>query len=834
MLDQGQNRMWARYFSFLAVSMLIIVINLYLGSLWAPHPPEGLPPVVSQEKEQKKEADSGEIGGKKNGENVETSIATSEKPTAPSVQKESPETGKTVLPEPPVRYVTLGSLDPESPYRMLVTLSTRGATISRLELNSPRYCDTEARGGYLGELFFEPPLDKGSLRVDVVGPGTPAALAGIRPGDVLVSIDDKPVEGIAGFREIMDKTHPGQTVSLAVRRGDQLLTLKAQLRRTPMAIIRREEGGPYSFEMTLAALGKERLADVRSRFEERMQETTDPLQKEVLYLQWLHSELPDIHLKSENWYLLPEDADPTKPETWTTASNEDTVAPRESVRFAQWLPDKNLVIVKRYELARVRPGKQEDHDDPSYHFTFQITAINVGKNPTSIAYELDGPNGLPTEGAWYARKMSNSWSAVGLRDVAIRLGKNGIKLVACSAIARDRWGAPWKDTENQLITALGVDAQYFSVILLPQREHPGDIWFGDARPIRIGAVEPNYEYLTNVSCRLQSVPAELKPGERLSHTFTVFAGPKRSDLLAHYQLDSLIQYGWFWFVADPMTRLLHIFHDYIVFNYGLAIILLTVVVRLLMFPISRKQALNAQKMQELQPEIKKIQEKYKDLQERNRATQELFRQHNYNPFSGCLVLFIQLPIFIGLYKALAIDVQLRQAPLISESIRWCSNLAAPDMLFDWSFLWPEWFNRGHGMFALGPYFNLLPVLTIVIFLWQQKRMMPPPADEQAAVQQKVMNFMMIFMGILFYKVPSGLCLYFIASSLWGMAEREILLKTVRKPDETRKPKRDWKKAWQKIQDSIPDWLKELVKAADKRYAEKMPREKRRPAKRTRV
>jgi YidC/Oxa1 family membrane protein insertase len=179
-------------------------------------------------------------------------------------------------------------------------------------------------------------------------------------------------------------------------------------------------------------------------------------------------------------------------------------------------------------------------------------------------------------------------------------------------------------------------------------------------------------------------------------------------------------------------------------------------------------------------------------------------------------------------------VELRQAPLISESIRWCSNLAAPDMLFNWSFLWPEWFNRGNGMFALGPYFNLLPVLTIVIFLWQQKRMMPPPADEQAAVQQKVMNFMMIFMGILFYKVPSGLCLYFIVSSLWSMAEREILLKTVKRPDGTKKPKRDWKKNWQKIQDSIPDWLKELIKAADKRYAEKMPREKLPPAKRTRV
>jgi YidC/Oxa1 family membrane protein insertase len=272
-----------------------------------------------------------------------------------------------------------------------------------------------------------------------------------------------------------------------------------------------------------------------------------------------------------------------------------------------------------------------------------------------------------------------------------------------------------------------------------------------------------------------------------------------------------------------MTKLLHLFHNYMVFNYGLAIILLTVIVRLAMLPISRKQALSAQKMQELQPEIKKIQEKYKDLQERNRATQELFRQHNYNPFSGCLVLFIQIPIFIGLYKALAIDVELRQAPLISESIRWCSNLAAPDMLFDWSFLWPEWFNRGQGMFGLGPYFNILPIITIIIFLWQQKKMMPPPTDEQAAMQQKVMSFMMIFMGILFYKVPSGLCLYFIASSLWGMAERQILLKTTRKRPDSRPRPRKPTQRWEQMRARLPKWLIELLRAADKNQSEKLAR-----------
>jgi YidC/Oxa1 family membrane protein insertase len=208
-------------------------------------------------------------------------------------------------------------------------------------------------------------------------------------------------------------------------------------------------------------------------------------------------------------------------------------------------------------------------------------------------------------------------------------------------------------------------------------------------------------------------------------------------------------------------------------NYGLAILMLTVLVRGCMFPLSRKQALGAQKMQELQPEIRRIQEKYKnDMEGRTKAQQELFRKHNYNPFSGCLVLFVQLPIFVALYRSLMVDIELRQAPLLSQGIRWCSNLAAPDMLFDWSGFMP-----GFLLGWLGPYFNLLPILTVVLFIVQQKMFMPPAVDEKAAQQQKMMQYMMVFIGVMFFKVASGLCIYFIASSLWGLAERKLLPKT---------------------------------------------------------
>ena len=230
-----------------------------------------------------------------------------------------------------------------------------------------------------------------------------------------------------------------------------------------------------------------------------------------------------------------------------------------------------------------------------------------------------------------------------------------------------------------------------------------------------------------------------------------------------------------------MQWILHFLYS-IVGNYGIAIILLTVMVRASMYPLSRKQALNMIKMQELQPELKKLQEKYKkDLEKRTKAQQDLFRKHNYNPMGGCLVMFLQLPIFLGLYRALMVDIELRQAPLFSENIRWCSNLAGPDMLFDWTSWMPDFVTQATGFLGLGPYFNLLPLFTVFLFIFQQKMFMPPPADEQQAMQQKIMKYMMVVIGFMFYKVASGLCIYFIASSLWGIAERKLLPKPA-KPD----------------------------------------------------
>ena len=269
----------------------------------------------------------------------------------------------------------------------------------------------------------------------------------------------------------------------------------------------------------------------------------------------------------------------------------------------------------------------------------------------------------------------------------------------------------------------------------------------------------------------------MPPGQRVRQELRLFAGPKQPEVLAEHGLADCIYYGWFGWPAQLLGGLLHQLSA--VGNYALAIIILTLIVRGLMFPLSRKAAINAQRMQELAPEFKKITEQYKDdMEGRMKAQRELYQRVGFNPMAGCLPMFLQLPIFIGLYRALSVDIELRQEP-VSTWTSWASNLAGPDMFYFWGDqVWDSIGGRGTGW--LGPYFNILPVIVVSLFLLQQKLFMPPATDEQTAMTQKMMTVMTMMMGLFFFRVPAGLCIYFITSSLWGICERILVKKTLPK------------------------------------------------------
>jgi YidC/Oxa1 family membrane protein insertase len=633
---------------------------------------------------------------------------------------------------------TLGSLDPADPARMLVTLSSRGATVERIELSSEQFHDQDDRSGYLGHLAAVTVPE--GCRIGVVGPGTPAARAGLAAGDVIVKLAGSPVADVWSLGDILAKTKPGQKVAIEIVRAGSPRSVEAVLERRPLEVVRPEfRGQPVAdpdgdrhdqLSFTLAIDSR----DGRRRGEDGR-------------------ELPGHELTDVDW------------ETETTGDG--------GVRFTRRLPG-GLTVAKEYRL--LPPAEAAD---AGYRLgltvTWQAAGAAAGRE-SIVTYALDGPTGLPTEGWWYAQRVARDWSSLAVRDVALRFSGEQTTLVSGLKIADQALTHPASTVrEGKPLSFAGVDALYFASALIPVAVGADAPALAEVRPIAVA--EPPAaarKKLVDVTPRLVSQEIVLAAGAATTHRYEIFAGPKKPDLLGQFgvagaAMDDLVYYGWFGWVARPLIALLHGLHA-VIGNYGIAIILLTVMVRGAMFPLSRRQAVSSQKMQALQPEMKALAEKYKNEPEkRTRATQELWRKHGVNPVSGCLPVFIQIPIFMGLYRSLATDVELRQAPLFSSAIRWCSNLAAPDMLWDWSKFLPDFLAAPEAW--LGPFLNLFPLVTIGLMLWQQKLFMPPAVDEQQKVQQQVMNYMMWFMALMFFKVPCGLCLYFIASSLWGIAER---------------------------------------------------------------
>jgi YidC/Oxa1 family membrane protein insertase len=433
--------------------------------------------------------------------------------------------------------------------------------------------------------------------------------------------------------------------------------------------------------------------------------------------------------------------------------------------FSFTSPDGKLKVFKRYWLEKVDLAKRklreaQDASSKGYELNFALSFENLSTEPQEeLYYRLQGPVGVPLEDAAIARVH---------RSVVAGFVQDSGKVKSSSLTAKEVVKAVDADDTKEWKTAIryiGVDVHYFVAMIVPGGDQSESPTIAVARPELIDRSPADIKY-SDISVELTSKPFTLaargKKGSSIEHTFTLYAGPKREDLLAEYEATDIIQYGWFGWIAQGMLWLMNLLHT-IGLPYGLAIIGLTIIVRLCMFPLSKKQAKSASKMKELQPRIAELKKKYgNDREKLARAQMELFAKHGANPLAGCIPVLLQLPIFIGLYQALSNAVDLRLAPF---PLTWIDNLAAPDALFQLGFTvpWLGWST-----------FNLLPIITIALFIVQMKMFTPPPTDEQTALQYKMMMYMSVFMGFLFYTVPSGLCIYFIASSLWGIGERKLL------------------------------------------------------------
>ena len=281
----------------------------------------------------------------------------------------------------------------------------------------------------------------------------------------------------------------------------------------------------------------------------------------------------------------------------------------------------------------------------------------------------------------------------------------------------------------------------------------------------------------------------------MAFKFACYLGPKaRTGLVdnAIYQkrdyvgvLDKGYASCTFVALAKLMTRLLIFFHDILFHNYGLAIIALVLIVRVILHPVTKKGQVNMVKMQErmqvMQPKLEEIKKKYaNDKAKLNQATMEVYRESGMSPAGQlltCLPMALQMPIWVALYTSLNYTVEMRHQPFCL----WIRDLTGTDAInawFGWHFQ-PFSIPLLSGMIGPIDSVNVLPIILSITMYFQQ-RFMPKAATahkreskspDQLAQQQKIMNFMMVFFGVLFYNAPAGLNLYILSSNIFGMLEQ---------------------------------------------------------------
>lgn len=662
-------------------------------------------------------------------------------------------------------FVALGSYDPAKGEKYLAYFNTRGASLDRIELverdddGELKYGVIEFKHGYLGYLAPIPVKEDGvGVKVRVVGDGTPADIAGIQVGDVLTSVHGTPLASGEDIEKALRQTAVGERVEVKYERGGEASSVEVELTDKPLQVIDPQPFPPVDPEQETPNTPDNSLRTTLTRINNQISDNDEP------------ANVPS--LMQSNWSIASSDE-----RTITFQLLLDNVAGVSEVTEEAGADAPETVsgplsgqieVSKTYSLAQLS-------GDQSYHIGLNLAFANKGDTSQRLALRQYGPNSIVNE-SW--------WTSVGkTRDVKWSLDGNedDVRAATILEFARENKEEPsssiWEVEETEpTLNYLVTDSQFFAAGFVGGGEQPGiGLSISDVRTVLaepIEGVTDKSASVPNTSFFIDSDEFEVAAGATVSNDLRIFVGPKLDELLQSYGMDNVIEYGWFRAIARPLSGIMHFFQS-LVGNYGVAIIMLTILVRGCMHPLSRKQVRGTQMMGFLKPQMTKINEKYKDdPRQKTMKQQQLFAKYGYNPLAGCLPVFVQMPIFFGLYRSIMVDVELRGQALLP-GLDWCTNLAGPDMLQYFGESTTFLINRGG---LVGPYLNLLPLLTIFLFLLQSVIYTPPATDDTQRMAQRMMKFMFVFMGFMFFRVASGLCIYFIASSTWGILERKLLPK----------------------------------------------------------
>lgn len=400
-----------------------------------------------------------------------------------------------------------------------------------------------------------------------------------------------------------------------------------------------------------------------------------------------------------------------------------------------------------------------------YGFGLQVAFQNLSKTPRPIVWGMDGIGGMvPDSGDKYFGMMQGM--------VALWNGTNstidthGLKELETTPV-NDMRPIAWFGLKNRFFGA-------FLRVEDPNRTGKTSLSYAtipttyDAEDTVLQDIMKTHPYTGNSFWRARSVTCA--PNTVVEDRFTFYGGPMEDSLLTFDPAFSgAISYTWHWFdgISHILINLLQYMFT-VIPNYGVCIILLTILIKTVLHGLTRQAMRGQHEMQKVQPLMAEIKRKYgNDRQKLQQETMRLYREHGISPFKSCLPMLLQIPIFFALYGTFARSFAMRQAAFIPG---WIEDLSLPDALYIMPFSLP----------LIGNTLNLLPVIYVAFQLWHQS-MTPKSSDPNVASQQAMMKFMPLVFMFIFYAMPAGLLLYFTVQAAYTLVEHWFLRKQMEGP-----------------------------------------------------
>ncbi len=430
-------------------------------------------------------------------------------------------------------------------------------------------------------------------------------------------------------------------------------------------------------------------------------------------------------------------------------------------------PKKNLVLLSPAYQYAVQSGLIGTNL-PNHRTLFSAQAKSVeladGQEKAELKLEATSPDGVKVTKTYVFHRASH---LIEIRQDITNGSANPLLSQAYFQITRDSNSPPGDSAMMQTYTGAAVytEKEKFQKIAFSDIEKgkaafpktPDNGWIAIIQHYFTTALLPSQKqreiYMDKLDGNLYRIGVKLPlpviaPGTAASVTVPLYSGPNDQDKLMAIApgLELVVDYGWLTVIAAPLFWVLQLFHGW-VGNWGVAIILLTLALKLLFYPLSAASYRSMAKMKMVTPRLTKLREQYgDDRMKLNQAMMEMYKQEKINPLGGCLPIVVQIPVFISLYWVLLASVELRQAPFYG----WIQDLSAQD-----------------------PYY-VLPVLMMISMVFQTK-MNPVPPDP---VQAKVMMIMPFVFGVMFFFFPAGLVLYWLVNNVLSIAQQYQITRMV--------------------------------------------------------